>query len=97
MYALVEIIKRKYRDTTPDDWPMVGDTVHFKDKLNGRLYCGEAIEWVRIGNYWPLERGADIFWRVKLADGAIINCEYCEVLQVDRTEANRLKLLREEG
>lgn len=97
MFTIAKYLKRKYRSTPPAKWPMVGDTVHFKDKYNGRLYCGVVLEWVRIGNYWPIERGADIYWRVKLADGAIINCEYGEVLQVDRSEENRLKLLREEG
>lgn len=96
MYALVESIKRKYRATTPDDWPMVGDTVHFKDKINGRLYCGIALEWVRIDNGYPNERGSDIYWRIELSDGSTVNCEYCEVLQVDRTEENTLSLLRDE-
>lgn len=93
MRDFVEHLKKKYAAKTPNDWPMAGDTVHFKDKLNGRHYCGEVLEWVRLGNRVE----GDIYWRVKLIDGSVINCEYGEVLQVDRTDENRAKILREEG
>lgn len=76
-------IKLKYRSKMKDDWPMTGDTVHFEDKLNGHRYCGIALDWVRTG-----PREEDIYWRVQLPDDSIVHCEYCEVMQVDRTDDN---------
>lgn len=45
MRDFVEHLKKKYAAKTPNDWPMAGDTVHFKDKLNGRRQRDQLRVW----------------------------------------------------
>lgn len=83
MRDTVRSIMAKYRAKIPPNWPVKGDTIHFTDRCNGRLYTGVVLEWVSTG---PKE--TDIYWRVKTTQGDIISCEFDELTQVDRAPEN---------
>lgn len=85
MREFVASVMKKYRAKITPNWPIRGDTVHFTDRYNGRLYCGKVVEWISTGF-----KEEDIFWRVELSSGEVISCEFSELTQVDRSPENQV-------
>lgn len=56
-------IAAKYANMPPpDDWPLIGDTIEFTDRMNGRKYGGEVLR----ANDTPRVRMLDHHWWVRV-------------------------------
>lgn len=96
MRASAAAIKAKYANMPPpDDWPLIGDTVEFTDRMNGRKYAGE----VQSVNDIPRVKLIDHCWwvRVTICFTTGETSDGGDVFSVQHGEITRVIRKKQEG
>lgn len=83
MYETVARIKAKYAAMPPpDDYPLYGDFIEFKDEINGMVHVGEVIRHSPFN-----DSHSNCLWDVWVG-GSMITARKSEILRVFRSKAN---------